>query len=108
MAANALVASKVASLGMHMIQPQQGLAALELLLSAPAITHARTSRLLPAVTPVIPLNWNVIFGAKSKVSNHAYQYCQLIEPCVGCTAMRGLHCLLPGLCSSMVLNVCCK
>jgi hypothetical protein len=61
-----VVARKVAALGMAMLQPAQGLAALERLLCSPALPCAGAGPAgLPAVAPVVPFRWGAFFRAGS-------------------------------------------
>lgn len=62
MAATEVVRAKVASLGMSMLQPAAGLAALERLLSSPALTSAgagllQQQSLATGSVDVVPFNW---------------------------------------------------
>jgi len=64
MASGDLVKAKIASLGMFLLQPAAGLAALERLLAAPtlpttgaALTSTQLSLLPQAVVDVVPFNW---------------------------------------------------
>jgi len=63
---NPVVARKVASLGMAMLQPAAGLAALERLLSTSVLPSSRgpfsSAALLPPVAPVVPFNWPAFFS----------------------------------------------
>lgn len=60
MASSSIVQAKIASLGMSLLQPAAGLAALERLLAAPALTAAPTLALTaPAqgAVDVVPFRW---------------------------------------------------
>ena len=68
MAASDVVKRKVASLGMGMVEPQQGMAALERLLAVPAtLALARAPVSLPAVVPVVPFNWERLLSRPLQV-----------------------------------------
>jgi hypothetical protein len=66
MASSQLVRRKVASLGLGLVEPTQGLAALERLLTAPAGNAGRAA-LLPAVLPVVPFAWDRFFARRVQV-----------------------------------------
>jgi hypothetical protein len=66
MASSQLVRRKVASLGLGLVEPAQGLAALERLLAAPSAISGRGA-LLPAVVPVVPFNWDRFFARRVQV-----------------------------------------
>jgi hypothetical protein len=58
MASSDLVKAKIASLGMALLQPAAGLAALERLLAAPSLaTGPRQLAASPAVVDVVPFRW---------------------------------------------------
>jgi hypothetical protein len=58
MASSDIVKAKIASLGMALLQPAAGLAALECLLAAPSLTSGpRQLGSSPAVVDVVPFRW---------------------------------------------------
>jgi hypothetical protein len=83
MAASDIIKRKVASLGMGMVEPQQGMAALERLLATPA-NSTLTHMLLTEVVPVVPFNWERLFSRPLQVQFKASKGCNCHVPMLRC------------------------